>query len=205
MTLFPTFNPDTGLHEIWVRDDGMRAMPAGPRIFRANPPAATFEHESRNPPRRRLPVSISTSPRCGRNRAGARRREPERDVSTFAVHHTHETSRVRTPSPMPPLRSTACSASAPASPLDESWVPMPRQSPRWKTAIDLRERLDFVMRPPVPAACVSSGKLEDSHAICAAVDAFSSRIREIEVIPRRHPLTSFGLVGHCVVNQRPHV
>lgn len=51
-----------------------------------------------------------------------------------------------------------------------------------KTAIDLRERLDFVMRPPVPAACVSSGKLEDSHAICAAVDAFSSRIREIEVI-----------------------
>lgn len=46
MTLFPTFNPDTGLHEIWVRDDGMRAMPAGPRIFRANPPAATFEHES---------------------------------------------------------------------------------------------------------------------------------------------------------------
>lgn len=46
MTLYPQYDMDTGMYEIWVSDERMRPMPAGPRIFRAPPlPDVKFCHE----------------------------------------------------------------------------------------------------------------------------------------------------------------
>lgn len=49
MTISAEYNDDTGAFELWVRDDRMGAMPAGPRLFRADPPDIQFAHAELEP------------------------------------------------------------------------------------------------------------------------------------------------------------
>lgn len=44
MKITVEMNADTGLFELWCTDQRMCPMPAGPRLFRADPPAISFEH-----------------------------------------------------------------------------------------------------------------------------------------------------------------
>lgn len=49
MTVFLEYDMEDGEWVIMVRDGAMRAMPAGPRIFRAPPhPRVRFKHETKH-------------------------------------------------------------------------------------------------------------------------------------------------------------
>lgn len=48
MILFTQFDAESGLWELYCSSKGMRAMPAGPRIFRGPPhPVVQFAHETK--------------------------------------------------------------------------------------------------------------------------------------------------------------
>jgi hypothetical protein len=49
MEITVEMNAETELFELWCSDKRMCPMPAGPRLFRANPPEIKFEHADYGP------------------------------------------------------------------------------------------------------------------------------------------------------------